>query len=484
MRRSASAALLCAALASSGHLRAQSPAPTAPIATAIATALDSAPLAGARVAVMLADATSGQVLFERDADAPMNPASDTKLITAAAALATLGPSHRFVTTLRGDAVGPSVRGALFLRGDGDPSLTSADLRAMVHDLEMAGVRNVDGDVVVDDEALGAEHTPPAFDQQPHENAPFRAQVSGASVDENTLVVHVRPALHPGAPAVVVVEPEGYAEVSSTVSTSAGAGTSVQVRSSPRSGGGERLEITGSVGVEAHPGSLRRREEDPSLATAWALRTALRAAGISVHGTVRVAPGAARDASVLASHASGPLSALLYEVGKSSNNLYAEETLLSVGARAIGRPPTYAAATAAVLAWCVGAGVDTRGLVLRNGSGLFDANRVSSRQLVQVLRAAWRDPAMRDEYVAQLAVGGDDGTLRQRLQIPGASRIVRAKTGTLDDVTALSGYVLTAEPGRALAFSILINGVQGRATEARALADRAVAAMVAWTRPPN
>jgi D-alanyl-D-alanine carboxypeptidase/D-alanyl-D-alanine-endopeptidase (penicillin-binding protein 4) len=90
--------------------------------------------------------------------------------------------------------------------------------------------------------------------------------------------------------------------------------------------------------------------------------------------------------------------------------------------------------------------------------------------------AYANPATRSEYVSQLAVGGEDGTLRNRLKDLPRPRIVRAKTGTLDDVIALSGYVLGPTPDRALAFSILLNGIGGKQWQARALADDLVRAL--------
>jgi D-alanyl-D-alanine carboxypeptidase/D-alanyl-D-alanine-endopeptidase (penicillin-binding protein 4) len=121
------------------------------------------------------------------------------------------------------------------------------------------------------------------------------------------------------------------------------------------------------------------------------------------------------------------------------------------------------------------GVDTEGLVMINGSGLFDGNQVAPRHLTQTLVAAYHDPAIRAEYVAHLAVAGSDGTLKSRLEDLPRPRMVRAKTGTLRDVIALSGYVL-GEPGHSVAFSFLANGVAGRQTEARQLADDIVRAL--------
>jgi D-alanyl-D-alanine carboxypeptidase/D-alanyl-D-alanine-endopeptidase (penicillin-binding protein 4) len=125
------------------------------------------------------------------------------------------------------------------------------------------------------------------------------------------------------------------------------------------------------------------------------------------------------------------------------------------------------------------GAGDQGLTIKNGSGLFDANRVTAWSTVQLLRWAWSDPGVQPEYLAQLAVGGVDGTLHKRFKGELTRRRVRAKTGTLDDVIALSGYVLR-EGGRGpVAFSILFNHVAGKQDGARHAADRLVERIARW-----
>jgi D-alanyl-D-alanine carboxypeptidase/D-alanyl-D-alanine-endopeptidase (penicillin-binding protein 4) len=178
-----------------------------------------------------------------------------------------------------------------------------------------------------------------------------------------------------------------------------------------------------------------------------------------------------DAPVLATHKSVELSALLYELGKMSDNFYAETVFKTLAGERKGRPAHSADSSEVVTKWLGDVGAFDPGMVIKNGSGLFDANRVTAAATVQLLRAAWQDPSMRDEYVAQLAIGGVDGTLRGRLKKEVHRRAVRAKTGTLDDAIALSGYVL-GPPGKGpVAFSALFNKVEGKAYGARAAADR-------------
>jgi D-alanyl-D-alanine carboxypeptidase/D-alanyl-D-alanine-endopeptidase (penicillin-binding protein 4) len=194
--------------------------------------------------------------------------------------------------------------------------------------------------------------------------------------------------------------------------------------------------------------------------------------IEVTGDVK-SGGGKENLTVLATHKSAPLSALLYELGKMSDNFYAETVFKTIGGERKARPAHTADSSDVMMRWLGDVGASDPGVVIKNGSGLFDADRVTAASTVQLLRAAWRDPAIREEYVAQLSIGGVDGTLRGRFKKETQRRAVRAKTGTLDDAIALSGYVL-APPGKGpLAFSLLFNKVEGKAYGARAAADRLV-----------
>jgi D-alanyl-D-alanine carboxypeptidase/D-alanyl-D-alanine-endopeptidase (penicillin-binding protein 4) len=491
MRRWLRAAALTAAMTVGTHGFAQQGAPHVAPSTLAAT-LDAmitrARLPGATLGVVVVEAASGNVLYEHDPDVPLNPASNAKVLTAAAALSILGADHRFYTSLYGNVQGHAITSALVLKGDGDPSLRTADLYDLARQLRRAGVRRVEGDLVVDDSWFGAQHLPPAFEQQPNEHAAFRAAVGAVSVDENAMTLFVRPAASAGTPAIVTVDPPGYLDVEGTINTvEAGDPVSVSLDVGAGADGRERARVGGTFPVGAPTTPFRRRLDNPGLAAGYVMRAMLDEVGIEVRGRVRIAavsaPGAGGLSGLtrLARRESAPLSTLLYEVGKDSNNFYAEMVLLAVAAATVpgdaSAPVTFERGAARVLAWARAAGVRTDAMVIRNGSGLFDANRVSARQISEVLRAALRDPTIRDEYVAQLAVGGDDGTLRTRLRIDGAARRVRAKTGTLDDVIALSGYVLSADPSSTLVFSFVSNGVRNRGAVARQLADQIVTAVV-------
>jgi D-alanyl-D-alanine carboxypeptidase/D-alanyl-D-alanine-endopeptidase (penicillin-binding protein 4) len=157
------------------------------------------------------------------------------------------------------------------------------------------------------------------------------------------------------------------------------------------------------------------------------------------------------------------------MGKDSDNYVAEMVFRVLGAER-RTPGTVESSAAVVSEALVRAGVPAGSFEVVNGSGLFRGNRIASSHLVRLLCRAYQSPALRDEFVAHLAVAGVDGTLEGRLRDLPAPRIVRAKTGTLNDAIALSGYVLGPEPGRTVAFSVLTNGVAGRHGPARTLAD--------------
>jgi D-alanyl-D-alanine carboxypeptidase/D-alanyl-D-alanine-endopeptidase (penicillin-binding protein 4) len=433
-------------------------------------------LEGASVGIAVLDIDSGRLLAAVNEHAPLNPASNAKLYTAGAALATLHGNHRYETTLSGRLEGDAVSD-LGLRGYGDPSLTTADLWAMVEELKDYGVKRVQGDIRVDQRFYDDQTTPPAFDQQPNEWASFRAPISAVALDENCITMTVRPS-SPGGAAHVDFEPPGFVDVDGSIRTAdSGGADSVELT---LSGAGSRLaaKVSGAVAADSRLVRYTRRTEDPRLLPGYALKALLEKADVKTPGEVKLGTA---DGHVLAKHASAPLSSLLYSLGKQSDNFYAEMIFRSLGGEAKGRPAKSGAAAEVVTRWLEKVGASDQGVVIKNGSGLFDANRVTAYSTVELLRWAWRDPGVQPEYLAQLSVGGVDGTLHKRFRSDLTKRRVRAKTGTLDDVISLSGYVLRDGSRGPIAFSILFNHVSGKQDGARHAADRLVELIARSTR---
>jgi D-alanyl-D-alanine carboxypeptidase/D-alanyl-D-alanine-endopeptidase (penicillin-binding protein 4) len=315
--------------------------------------------------------------------------------------------------------------------------------------------------------------PPAFEQQPKEAAAFRAAISAFAVNRNSYVVYIGPGLAVDAPARVRVLSDTYVTIDNRTVTTAGGPPSPRIDHALTEDGHLSVRVEGKIPQQLRTVSYRRRVPDPKAYSASLLVQAFKRAGIA--GKLLAEYGAAPEELPLIGHMpSAPLSTLLTGVGKWSDNFTAEMLLKIMGAE-VERPGTSARGVAVVREELEKHGIDTEGLVMVNGSGLFDGNRVSPHHVTQTLLAAYADPAIRAEYLAHLAVGGSDGTLKTRLEDLPRPRMVRAKTGTLRDVIALSGYVL-GEPDRSVAFSFLANGIAGKQKEAKDLADDIVRAL--------
>jgi D-alanyl-D-alanine carboxypeptidase/D-alanyl-D-alanine-endopeptidase (penicillin-binding protein 4) len=430
---------------------------------------------GGTVGVAVIDVAGGDQLAALQDHKPLNPASVTKVMTAAAALSLLHPNYRYQTALYGDQKGANV-GSLVLRGTGDPSLATSDLWDLVRELKEAGVRRVDGDVGVDQRFFDDLYVPPAYEQQPNEWAPFRAPVSALALNENAITLFVRPGAK-GSPAAVSFDPPGYVDVEGSVKTvDEGAAQNVGLQLTP-AGPRVAAKVSGNVPEGARPLRFTKRADNPALLGGYALKALLAQAGVAVGGDVKPAPESRGRA--LADHASRPLSALLYELGKQSNNFYAEMVFKSLALEKKGRGAKAEQAAEIVTHFLADVGAWEDGMVIKNGSGLFDANRTTAAAIARLLRAAYRDPTYGSEFVAQLAVGGVDGTLRHRFRGDKVKGAVRAKTGTLEGTAALAGYAFGAPGQSPIAFAIFVNDIAGKVGEARTAIDACVEAMVEY-----
>lgn len=402
---------------------------------------------------------------------PKNPASNAKLPTVAAALSVLGPGHRFWTGLYGKVEG-GVVSDLVLRGRGDPTLHTEDLSEMVRELVALGVSKVSG-VLVDQSYFDDQYVPPAFDQQPNEWAYFRAPVAAVSLDANTVTLFVRPGAK-GERAKITVDPPGFVDVEGSITMvkkSAADTTTCEM-----SANGDRLKAT--VGGKLPEGSrlypIVKRVDDPRKLAGYALAALLEQQGIEVTGSVSL--GGAKEKRALVTHASRPLVEIVDLCGKDSDNFVAEMLLRAVG-EGSGTTTSTADGVRVVTEFLGARGALDGGKVV-NGSGLFDANRLTAGGVTKLLESTFRDPKVGPEFLAHLSVGGVDGTLKSRFEKWSDARVIRAKTGTLAGAVALSGYILTDDPGAPIAFSILVNGITGKQTEAKTAMDEAVGAVAA------
>jgi D-alanyl-D-alanine carboxypeptidase/D-alanyl-D-alanine-endopeptidase (penicillin-binding protein 4) len=426
--------------------------------------VDAAPLSGARTGVVVVDVESGAVLYAKDPDVLLNPASNVKLVTSAAALARLGPEFRFETEIYAvpEHGQPTAVKTLHVKGKGDPSLVTERLWALAGDLAHLGIRRV-GDVVVDESFFDGERLGPGFDQETGDKS-YLAPTGAASLNWNTIAVHVGPGERRGAKARVELEPASdlfELDVRATTAKER-AGRRLTVASIPVPGK-QRIVVEGRVPLGSRIQVVWRRIDEPGLYLGHTLRRLLELRGVKVAGRVRIGdvPPEARLVHVAESPSLGDI---VRRLNKTSNNFVAEQLLKTLGAQVKGGPGSFAKGIHVVEDFLAEIGIPRGAYVMKNGSGLNDANRFSARQLGTLLRAMWARFPLHAEYLASLPVAGRDGTIRWRMEGGEAVGRVRAKTGTLENVTTLSGYAETADR-RTLAFSILVNDFPGRPSAA-------------------
>jgi D-alanyl-D-alanine carboxypeptidase/D-alanyl-D-alanine-endopeptidase (penicillin-binding protein 4) len=444
-----------------------------PLAQTISNLVFAAGL-GDGVGIHVVRLHDAEELYRNRPARPRNPASNQKLLTAAAALWRLGPTFQASTRLEGVVEQGRVE-TLVVRPSGDPSLGYSTLVTFGESMRMRGVDRVER-IVIDDGYFDEQILPPAFEQQPRESASFRAAISAFAVDRNSYVVHLGPGPAVDEPARVRVLANSYVRIDNRTKTTEGGPPTPRIDHALTEDGLLGVRVDGNIPRQSRTLHYRRRVPDPKAYSASLMVQAFKQAGLG--GAMAVEYGSVpEELPLIGILPSPPLATLLTGVGKWSDNFSAEMLLKIMGAEA-ERPGTSARGAQVVREELEGHGIDTSGLVMVNGSGLFDGNQVAPRHITETLVAAYGDPAVRAEYVAHLAVGGSDGTLKTRLGDLPRARMVRAKTGTLRDVIALSGYVLGG-PERSVAFSFLANGIAGRQREARDLADAIVRALAGY-----
>jgi D-alanyl-D-alanine carboxypeptidase/D-alanyl-D-alanine-endopeptidase (penicillin-binding protein 4) len=447
-------------------------------------------LNGAKLSVMVSEPDSGKVVYGRSEKTGLNAASNVKIVTSAASLAMLGPEYRWKTAVYGPArasgrvldPGGDLPGDLYLRGSGDPTMATRDLVELATELTAQGLRRIRGSLVVDATFFDNVSVGPAFDQK-DDSAPYRAPSSAMSLNNNTVAITISPAAVPGGPAKVVVDPPSpYFIITGQVVTARRGPASPLIETIDGGNGTTRVLVAGRVRLGADPRTYVRRVVHPELFVGYTFREILRKRGVVVDRPIRLEPLPASGFRALATHDSPPLAVVMQELNKRSINFAAEQVIRTLGAEVIGRPGSWEKGVEATSRYLDSVGIPRQSYRMVNGSGLYDSNRFSAEQITQVLRAAMRDFRIAGEFLASLSVAGADGTLAQRMAGTIAERYVRAKTGTLANVSCLSG--VAGAPGqKPLVFSILMNDV-GSPFEARAIQDRAVEIIVSYLEPPR
>ena len=455
-------------------------------------------MAHAQWAVVVRSLLDGERLYERNPHKLMVPASNMKVVTLAAAARQIGWDARFTTTLETHAAveGSVLRGDLYVRGGGDPTINSRNGRAAsvfadwIAALTAAGIRAIDGRIIgdddlFDDEWLGAGW---AWD---YLEADYAAPVGALQYNENAVDLTVLPGIGVGDPAIAVLAAgSGLTLLNRAVTGPGDQPETIAVR---RHLDRPVLEVTGTVPLAA-PGAAPARSVGRKIAVVnptrfftGALREALVAAGIGVAGEAvdldDIDPAAASRATAPRRIVARCESPMLREIAavmmKDSQNLYAETLLKATGVAASGAG-TAAAGRAAVRAMLQEWKIDPRELVMLDGSGLSRYDYVTAELMASLLERLHADPRHRDAFTATLAIAGKDGTVANRLRRTRADGNARVKTGSISNMRSLSGYVHTRD-GEPLVFSIVANDFTVPSATVNWISDLAVEILANFTR---
>jgi D-alanyl-D-alanine carboxypeptidase/D-alanyl-D-alanine-endopeptidase (penicillin-binding protein 4) len=450
--------------------------------------------AAASTGIQVVEVATGKVLYARNGDRLFLPASNLKILTSAMAWERLGPDYRFTTRVVREASGNVV-----LVGSGDPSLsgrafpyqkdgrTGPPLQAiedLAEQIAARGIRRIDGDIVGDDGIFPWDPYPPSWTQD-DTIRDFGAPVSALSLNDNVVAVSASPGARPGDPAALSLSPPlEYLTLDNRILTLPRGESSVRAQRVPSS---RQWLLTGAVAFGHPPVAEILPVDDPALFAAAALYDALIRRGILVRGQavarhrapgIEYTPVAGEE---LASRVSPPLAELLQVMDKQSQNLHAELLLRAAGWAAHDgtRDGTHDGTTDAGLAelraYLAETGAVPSDWRLDDGSGLSRNALVTPRLLTHIL-ARMAQSKDRDSWASLLPAGGEDGTLSHRLCCLSQGRGVRAKTGSLNRASALSGYADSVTYG-ALAFSILVNDFSAPPAEVRQWIDKIAAQLL-------
>jgi D-alanyl-D-alanine carboxypeptidase/D-alanyl-D-alanine-endopeptidase (penicillin-binding protein 4) len=433
--------------------------------------LKAAGIPAANVSVVVQEVGAPQPLLAERAGVQVNPASVMKLVTTYAALELLGPAYRWHTEAYLDGEN------LVLRGQGDPTLIYESFWMLLRALRSRGLADIRGDLVLDRSWLGAVPDVRIDDDtfRPYNVPPDALLVNFKSVRFNFLPQYQRNFVHvfaePALPGLQIVSdlkivergcPEGRAFRELI-------GANFQARP-------PRAVFTGLYPASCGERDMNVALHEPDDYVGAMLRQLWTEMGGKWEdrngrpGNVRNGTASA-TAQLLYTHESEPLSQVVRDINKFSNNVMARQLYLTIGAEAAGAPALPEKSAAAIRAWLAAKKLRIPELVLENGSGLSRLERISAGGLASILLAAWRSPVM-PELVASLPVAATDGTMRKRLRDSPAAGQAHLKTGLLSDVRSIAGYVLDKH-GKRYVVVMIVN--HPKAPEALEALD----ALVAW-----
>lgn len=417
------------------------------------------------LAVLDMEKAGKPLLFGVHEEREMTPASITKVTTAAAVLQKIGASTKLQTSLwsAGAIADGTLKGDLVLKGGGDSGFVSETMWFLVNELMRAGVKKIEGNILVDDSEFDGVRTDESRDPERVDRA-YDAPVGAMSFNWNSISIFIRPK-EVGAPPQVYLDPidNGY-KVENKAKTSSGTGNNLEVI---RDGG--TITVRGSIGVNQPEVAVYKNIDDPVEWSGRNLVFFLGQRGVSVSGKVQA--GKKSEAmKMLAKADAKPISQAVADMMKFSNNYVAEMLTKDLALnKNPGTPASLEAGMKVIRQTLVEMGIESDHFTLVNPSGLSRRNKMRPVDLAKVLAVSFRHFPTFAEYLTALPLAGVDGTLKSRMKDSPAQGWVRAKTGLLTGVVGLAGFA-GRKDGSVRAFAFLFNGKGEQGDSVRRLFD--------------
>lgn len=424
------------------------------------------------IAMDVYDLASDTYLFRHNEKLLLRPASNMKLLTSVAGLKFLGTDYQFLTSLYydGEIIGNTLFGNLYIEGGCDPEIRTENLTTFISALKALNIKSVSGNIIADISFKDSVYwgTGWMWDDDPSTDAPY---LSALNINGNSVNIFVK-GTNVGQPADINLVPdtEFFTITNKTQTVLRKDEENFFIT---RNWFLRRNEIiaTGKVSLEKElkeDGDKQVNVMRPELYFLTLFKETLVKSGISVSGALGIAPLPLLNKYITSVPTS--LMTVLQNVNKNSNNLSAEMVLYALGEKNTGRPAKAENGIKAVNELIALVGHQAENYRIVDGSGVSHYNLISAELITDILKYIYKnEQAVYDSLLLTLPVAGVDGTLSKRMTNSSAFNNVRAKTGTLSGVNALSGYIRAAN-GNRIAFSILIQNHVDQSARARALQD--------------
>lgn len=423
-------------------------------------------LPNADIGIVIMNAQTGKLLYQRNAYQAFTPASNLKLFTAAAALLKLGPSYHFNTSIlinHNQKQRHVLNGDLVVQFTGDPTLTAKNLKKLITGIKQKGIDQINGNIIIDDHDFSGPTYAPGWSMD-DQHWYYAAPISAIIINQNAVAVSIGGSKTVGRPAVMRLNHASpYFHLTSNVTSVTYQKAERHCSIEPQVSTNNHIDFVGCWPVAKNAG-FKIAIANPRLYATQLIRNSLKENNIHLSGKI-VTGATPKNMQRLLVHQSPALKQMIHTMLKDSDNVYAESILKTLGKKVTGVGSFQQGANAMEHILHATTDIDFKQAEIVDGSGASRYDLVRPAQLARLLYVMANNQQLKSDFIRALPIAGEDGTLDKRMQAFDVKGKVHAKTGTLKGVTTLSGYIKTQD-GKQLLFVMMMNHIVGKVQHAR------------------